>query len=221
MSHTGPAPSASSHGHADVHSASPAVSSVKPVKVEPPSPYKGERVICEFYPSLNENNGINRLAASLPLGLGLFIYAPAYVAKAAVPMTLEIVRSLPMILRILLVPVTLPLKLLGGPLLVRYVLTTMRLRVDHGLTRTAAHSVPLENIDHVRLQDETTFTRTGNLEIVSNGRAVLTLVGVQNPRPSLQTILDAVHSRKEVEKVMHRQRQAQSAAGAAVPQPAT
>lgn len=149
----------------------------------PADEFKDERTITEFWASLGESNTVNRAAANLPLGLGIFLYVPAYLLKA--------------------------LNLTGA---IRYTLTNRRIRVDRGVLKKTTKFVRLEEIDDVRLANDIPFTRTGDLEIVSKGTVVLRLVGIQDPRPRLKTILDAVRSRIEVEKVLADQRLAAASA---------
>lgn len=146
----------------------------KPVAApKAPNPFQGERTIAEFWPSLNQSNASNTVAANLPLGLGVLVYIPAYVAKAA-----NIFSA------------------------VRYTLTNRRLRLDKGVRKATAQYVLLEQIQDIGIKNENSFTRTGDLEILVNGRVEMTLVGVRDPKPASQTILDAVHARVQVDRIL-------------------
>src|SRR5262249_14602146 len=124
--------------------------------------HRREQTICEFWPSVSENNAPNYLAGRMPLGLVILVYFPAYVAKV-----LNVFTA------------------------VRYTLTNQRLRVERGMRKAVVQSIPLEEIADVRLANEVPFTRTGDLEIVCKGQVALRMVGLQDPRPTRQTILDA------------------------------
>lgn len=129
-----------------------------------------------------------------------------YIAGDGVKQTSGLARSLP--------------GLIGGPIyavayLLRgvnifgttyYTLTNRRVVVRQGVMRKEVRSVPLESIDDIRIANENTFVRTGDLELLKDGKVVSTLVGVQDPWPARQTMLDAVHARVEIQKVLDRQR---------------
>lgn len=74
----------------------------------------------------------------------------------------------------------------------RYTLTNRRVMIRHGLSATPGQSVSLSDIDEVRIVTDanSTFFRAGNLEIVSQGRVVLTLVGVPEPDSFRHAILN-------------------------------
>lgn len=138
--------------------------------------WSGERTITEFFPAPRESGAIYKLANKIPLGLGLLIYAPAYVARALNPFGV-----------------------------IRYTLTDRRLRVDRGTTKSTIRFVPLEDIDEIRVRDYAKFTRTGDLDIIHKGEVVLTMVGIQDPEPVRKTILDAVKARVLVQKILAEQ----------------
>lgn len=143
--------------------------------------FSKERVICEFWSSAGESNAINELAGSLPLGLGLLIYAPMYVFKA-----LNIGSS------------------------IRYTLTNARVRVDKGVMKKTINSVPLADIVDARVVDFVPFTRTGNIELLGPSGIALKLHGLQNPAPAAATIMDAVRARAGVQKVLADQKAAKA-----------
>ncbi|QDU60087.1 hypothetical protein Pan216_09240 [Planctomycetes bacterium Pan216] len=150
-----------------------------------PTPFGPERTITAYWATLGESNAANSVANALPLGLGLLIYVPAYLLKG-----LNVFSC------------------------IRYTLTNRRLRVDRGIQRRTVQSVPLEEIEEIRLANELEFTRTGDLEIVSQGRVVLRMVGIQDPRPARQTILDAVEARIQIGRIVERQAKARAMASA-------
>lgn len=141
-----------------------------------------ERIICEFWSSAGESNGVNELAASIPLGLGLLIYAPMYVFK-----TFFIDSA------------------------IRYTLTGSSIRVDKGMSRKTIKTIPLDEIVDVRVVDYLPFTRTGNIELVGKLGVLYKMCGVQDPTPAAKTIEDAVQSRVQTEKVLLDQRTAKAA----------
>lgn len=149
------------------------------------NPYAGERPIIEFWASMGESNSLNQLAAKLPWILGGPIYFVLYVLKAV-----NVFSA------------------------VRYTLTNRRLRVDRGMRKNTVQSIPIEEIEDVRLVNEAKFTRTGDLEVISRGKVVLTMAGIQDPAPARLTILDAVRARVQVQKVLDMQSRAKAAATA-------
>lgn len=140
--------------------------------------WSGERTITEFFPAPNESNALYKFANSLPLGLGLLIYAPAYVVRVLNPFGI-----------------------------LRYTLTNRRLRLDRGTQKSTVRYVALEDIDDVRVRNYMKFTRTGDLEIVSKGEVMLRMVGIQDPEPVRRTILDAVKARVQVEAILKKERE--------------
>jgi hypothetical protein len=85
------------------------------------------------------------------------------------------------------------LKILPG-LARRYTLTNQRLMIRRGMKAQPTHEVPLAAIDDVRLRTEGTsaFFRAGDLDIVSQGKVVLTLQGVPEPESFRHSIMQAV-----------------------------
>jgi hypothetical protein len=75
----------------------------------------------------------------------------------------------------------------------RYTLTNRRLMIRGGLKPTPKESVDLAEIDDVRLQDGSyhDFYRAGNLEVVSNGKVVMTLTAVPGPEAFRHAVLQA------------------------------
>jgi hypothetical protein len=78
-------------------------------------------------------------------------------------------------------------------LAVRYTLTNRRLMIRRGLKRVPAEQVPLADIDEVRIQPGSfhEFFRAGNVEVVSQGKVVLTLPAVPGPDAFCQSIRNA------------------------------
>lgn len=141
-----------------------------------------ERPIISWWGTALDSNAPNDVAASLPWFIGGPIYA-----------IMQLVRGL---------------NVFNGT---RYALTNRRIVVERGITRTPSHSVPLDSIDDVRVVRYIPFTRTGDIEIVSKGNVVLTMVGISDPHPARQTLLDAITAHVEVGKVLDRQRRAKLA----------
>lgn len=75
----------------------------------------------------------------------------------------------------------------------RYRLTNRRVLIAAGWSGSVAGEVALKDIDDVKLVTDANseFFRSGNLEIVSGGRTVLTLVGVPEPESFRHMILNA------------------------------
>lgn len=73
----------------------------------------------------------------------------------------------------------------------RYTLTNRRVMVRAGWKGTPIQEVALADIDDVKLVTDANsdFFRAGNLDIVSNGKTVLTLKGVPEPEGFRQAIL--------------------------------
>lgn len=74
----------------------------------------------------------------------------------------------------------------------RYTLTNRRVMIRHGLSATPGQFVALADIDDVRIVTDanSTFFRAANLEIISQGRVVLTLPGVPEADCFRQAILN-------------------------------
>ncbi len=75
----------------------------------------------------------------------------------------------------------------------RYTLTNRRLMVRAGWARKPIREVPLADIDEIRIQTDANsdFFRSGTMEILSGGKVVLTLPGVQEPDSFRHSILNA------------------------------
>lgn len=75
----------------------------------------------------------------------------------------------------------------------RYTLTNRRLMMRKGLKPHPVQEVPLAAIDDVRIQRDANsdFFRAANLEIICQGKVVLTLRGVPEPESFRHSILDA------------------------------
>jgi hypothetical protein len=91
-----------------------------------------------------------------------------------------------------------------------YTLTNRRIRVEKGIVRKVVDYIALEDVEEIRLENLNSFSRTGDLEVLSRGGMKLLLEGVKDPGPVRQTILDAVASRTEIKRIMARQEQAKS-----------
>jgi uncharacterized membrane protein YdbT with pleckstrin-like domain len=75
----------------------------------------------------------------------------------------------------------------------RYLLTNRRLMIQRGWSAKVSAEVPLSQIDDVRLvrDDNTQFFRAATLEIVHDGKVVLTLPGVPDPDSFRQAVLNS------------------------------
>ena len=75
----------------------------------------------------------------------------------------------------------------------RYVLTNRRLMIRRGWGGKVTYEIPLDQIDDVKLVTDgnSTFFRSGNLEILRNGTTALTLVGVPEPDSFRHAIFNA------------------------------
>jgi hypothetical protein len=78
----------------------------------------------------------------------------------------------------------------------RYTLTNRRLMIRRGLKPRPVQEVALRDIDDVRLDPAHTdaFYRCGRLEVVSQGKVVLTLPGVPGADAFRHAVLDAVRA---------------------------
>jgi hypothetical protein len=78
-------------------------------------------------------------------------------------------------------------------LAMRYTLTNRRLMVRRGLKAKPSEEVALKDIDDIRLQTDANsdFFMAGTLEVISQGKAVLTLKGVPGAEAFRRNILDA------------------------------
>jgi hypothetical protein len=82
-----------------------------------------------------------------------------------------------------------------GPMFARrYTLTNRRLMVRHGLRGTPGEQVNLADIDDVRFDPTKVdaYYLSGDLDVVSNGKVVLSLAGVPEPEGFRHAILNAV-----------------------------
>jgi hypothetical protein len=75
----------------------------------------------------------------------------------------------------------------------RYTLTNKRVMIRRGLRPQPTHEVALSEIEdvHIHKDSESDFFREGTIEIMSNGRAALTLEGVPEPESFREAILNA------------------------------
>jgi hypothetical protein len=76
----------------------------------------------------------------------------------------------------------------------RYTLTNRRLMIQHGLKPSPAQEIALADIDGVVCNPNAVdpFYISGTLEIVSNGRVVMTLPGVPEPEGFRHAVINAV-----------------------------
>jgi hypothetical protein len=76
----------------------------------------------------------------------------------------------------------------------RYTLTNRRLMVQRGLKPKPTDQVALAEIDDVRVTRDANseFYRAGTLEVLSQGKVVLTLPGVPEPESLRHSIINAV-----------------------------
>jgi hypothetical protein len=158
-----------------------------PIAAEPEeeavNPWAGERTITEFW-SIGGSNLSHEAAGRLPFGLGVLIYFPVYLLNAALVLAH-----------------------------IRYTLTNRRIRVERGVTKKVVQSIALEDIDDLVVTRDESFTRTGDIDVVSGGQVILTMNAVQSPWPTRQTMLDAIVSRKELSAIFKQQEAARAKAG--------
>lgn len=78
----------------------------------------------------------------------------------------------------------------------RYTLTNRRLMVRRGWKPAPVQEVALKDIDEVRLIGDSydAFYRSGDLQVLSDGKEVLKLVGVPEPESFRQAIINAVRA---------------------------
>lgn len=78
----------------------------------------------------------------------------------------------------------------------RYTLTNRRIMIRKGLKGIPGDAVPLADIDEVRIKtdDNSTFFRAADLEIVSKGQVVLTLQAVPEADGFREAILNACNA---------------------------
>jgi hypothetical protein len=134
-------------------------------------PEVDEALIREVRPSVARIPGLARLGRALTRTIVLaplawMLMAPAYFAKV-------------------------------GPFAARrYTLTNRRLMVRKGLQGKVGESVALADIDEVLIKtdDNSTFFRAADLEVVSRGQVVLTLRGVPEADNFRQSILNACNA---------------------------
>ncbi len=131
-------------------------------------PQRGEALIRETWPGVNDVPGVAALAHTLMRTLVLapvawLLLAPCYFKKV-----------LPFIAK-------------------RYTLTNRRLMIRRGLKPKPAREVALADIDDVRIEEGTfnSFYRTATLEVVSNGQVAMRLRAVKDPESFRRAILGA------------------------------
>jgi hypothetical protein len=132
-------------------------------------PQQGEARIREVWPSVTAHPAVARLGQALTrtiilAPLAWLLMAPFY-----------FVKILPGLAR-------------------RYTLTNQRVMIRRGMKATPTLAVALADIDDVRLRQDgsSAFFRSGDLDIVSQGKVVLTLPGVPEPESLRQSIMQAV-----------------------------
>lgn len=167
------------------------------------SDWQDERTITSFMASMCESNAAHRMVAALPRALGSLVYVLLWLLCWVFIAAFFILVVVPLAL----VGVRLPMEWM----FTRYTLTNRRMRVDRGLAKKTTQWVPLEEIEDVRLVDPIAATRTGDLELVRDGQVVLRMVGIQDPEPARQTILDAVQARVSVQKAIEQLQRAKQA----------
>jgi hypothetical protein len=132
-------------------------------------PQLGEAMIREAWPTVLEANaGLSQLAYKLTrtvilAPLGWLLLLPLF-AKRLMPIVSK-----------------------------RYTLTNRRLMIQKGLKPQPIQEIPLSDIDDVRLDPASyhSFYVAGNLEVLSQGKVVMTLVGVPEPEGFRHAIINA------------------------------
>jgi hypothetical protein len=131
-------------------------------------PQLGESLIREVWPSVAQYHGPARLGRQLTRSiagapLAWLLLAPFYFSKI-----------MPFLAK-------------------RYTLTNRRLMIRRGLLPKSTHEVCLAAIDDVRVRKDgnSAFFRSGDLDVVSNGKTILTLAGVPEPESFRHNVMDA------------------------------
>jgi uncharacterized membrane protein YdbT with pleckstrin-like domain len=131
-------------------------------------PQRGEALIRETWPGVNDVPGVAGLAHALMRTIVLaplawLLLAPCYFKKV-----------LPFIAK-------------------RYTLTNRRVMIRRGLKPKPAREVALTDIQDVRIEPGTfnSFYRTATLEIVSKGQVAMRLRAVKDPETFRQAVLNA------------------------------
>ncbi|MFO0866623.1 MAG: PH domain-containing protein [Gemmataceae bacterium] len=130
-------------------------------------PELSEARVREAYPSVARNSGIAALGRAMTATI---ILAPlAWLIMSG----LYFAKLLPIFMR-------------------RYTLTNRRVMIRAGWKGTPLAEVALADIDDVKLVTDgnSDFFRAGNLEIISNGKSALTLIGVPEPEGFRHAILN-------------------------------
>lgn len=138
--------------------------------------FRDEGIVTEFWPAAEESNFLYAIANAIPLRLGFPLFFGAFLLKVAMPWRV-----------------------------VRFTLTTRRLRKDRGMARRTESYVVLEDIDQIKLENEMTSLRTGDVVILANGEERLRMVGVQDPKPAMLSIEKAVRARSMTAAVLRQQ----------------
>jgi Bacterial PH domain len=131
-------------------------------------PQRGEVLIRETWPGVNDVPGIAGLAHTL---MRTFVLAPVAWLLLA-PCYFK--KILPFIAK-------------------RYTLTNRRVMIRRGLKPVPTHEVGLPEIDDVRIKEGSMngFYRTATLEIISNAQVALELPAVKDPESFRRAILNA------------------------------
>jgi hypothetical protein len=131
-------------------------------------PQLGEALIREVWPSVAAHPAVANLGRLLTRSivgapLGWLLMAPSYFLKV-----------LPMLGR-------------------RYTLTNQRLMIRRGVTAKPTHVVPLAEIDDIQLRKDanSAFFLSADLDVISQGKVVLTLNGVKEPESFRHAIINA------------------------------
>jgi hypothetical protein len=87
----------------------------------------------------------------------------------------------------------------------RYALSNRRVMIQRGLSATPAESVNLSVIDGVQIKEDANseFFRAATLEIISQGKTVLTLPAVPGPQAFRHAILNACKAWQGVDGSVH------------------
>jgi hypothetical protein len=85
----------------------------------------------------------------------------------------------------------------------RYTLTNRRLMVQHGWKPAPVQEIALKDIDDVRLIADSydAFYRSGDLQVMSGGKEVLTLIAVPEPESFRHAIVNAVRAWSGTDKL--------------------
>lgn len=145
-------------------------------------PTVGEARIAERWPTVAAYPFVSKPAAALQeLAKRLIVFTlklPWLVAVVLMPLVLPVSFLIALTAWLMLAPFFF-LKILPG-FMTRYLLTNRRLVVQRGWSRRIVKEVPLSEMDKVRVVpgSEQPFYTSADLEILSNGKVLLRLAGV-------------------------------------------